>query len=153
MDIFTASILKVEQVNRPSTHQRKTDRDGRGSKKLNRNSAAQNLHSNLKQRKWSIGHVALRKFHASLTQSSCLSFTLTEASGHCFNHLLSFYLYIFFNMFKKHLYGSWSKMKIKCTPNTEKINGDALSPQARYMWVTLMTSRTDESCWSTLKAK
>lgn len=62
-------------------------RDGRGSENLNlKLSAEQILHSNLKQRKWSIGHVAIRKFHAWLTQSSCLRYpdwTLLCLIEHC----------------------------------------------------------------------
>lgn len=45
-----------------------------GWKPKSKISAEQILHSILKQRKWSIGHVAIRKFHAVLTQSSCLPY-------------------------------------------------------------------------------
>lgn len=54
-------------------HQRDRERWAGVWKLESKLSAEQILHSNLKQRKWSIGHVAIRKFHASLTQSSCLS--------------------------------------------------------------------------------
>lgn len=73
-------------------------------------SAEQILHSNLKQRKWSIGHVAIRKFHASLTQSSCLSspdWTLfCPRTLRSFHNVPTdvFFIYIFFIPFRAFQY-------------------------------------------------